>query len=260
MGTTNNFNTEMFERLHIDFAKKGWRASNKRDEFPQMTEWILRQENVVSFERYLSWVEAEHEKKRSAAAAEAAAAAAAPSIDLPQVVSLPQHPTAPNKSLSLIEKQHSVPHFSTHLRDYLNVLGARRRKFTPHVALPFAGLDVYYSFKLSLEGVEGGSAEQDTVKASPLGEPRFDTVIILTGDEAESFGLSAFPAPTSWPTTAMAYVQWFRPATLSSRSRKTHNMVGVERAYLADGTTPAWSIIPLANVRQSCMLFPNFLL
>lgn len=53
LGTTNNFNTEMFERLHIDFAKKGWRASNKRDEFPQMTKWILRQENVHSFERYL---------------------------------------------------------------------------------------------------------------------------------------------------------------------------------------------------------------
>ncbi|PPR02760.1 hypothetical protein CVT26_009432, partial [Gymnopilus dilepis] len=30
-GTTDNYNTEMFERLHIDFAKLGWRASNHRD-------------------------------------------------------------------------------------------------------------------------------------------------------------------------------------------------------------------------------------
>ncbi|KAL1705648.1 hypothetical protein EV121DRAFT_279498 [Schizophyllum commune] len=36
LGTTDNYNTELFERLHIDFAKKGWRASNKRDTFPQM--------------------------------------------------------------------------------------------------------------------------------------------------------------------------------------------------------------------------------
>ncbi|KAF9457694.1 hypothetical protein BDZ94DRAFT_1285159 [Collybia nuda] len=35
-GATDNYNSELFERLHIDFAKLGWRASNKRDEFPQM--------------------------------------------------------------------------------------------------------------------------------------------------------------------------------------------------------------------------------
>ncbi|KIY61623.1 hypothetical protein CYLTODRAFT_362602 [Cylindrobasidium torrendii FP15055 ss-10] len=52
-GTTNNFNTEMFERLHIDFAKKGWRASNHRDEFPQMTVWVSRQENMKSFDHCL---------------------------------------------------------------------------------------------------------------------------------------------------------------------------------------------------------------
>ena len=28
-GTTDNYNTEMFEWLHIDFAKHGWRASNQ---------------------------------------------------------------------------------------------------------------------------------------------------------------------------------------------------------------------------------------
>ncbi|KAL6301703.1 hypothetical protein BKA93DRAFT_818859 [Sparassis latifolia] len=32
LGTIDNYNTEMFERLHIDFAKKGWRASNQRDD------------------------------------------------------------------------------------------------------------------------------------------------------------------------------------------------------------------------------------
>ncbi|KIY60631.1 hypothetical protein CYLTODRAFT_363834 [Cylindrobasidium torrendii FP15055 ss-10] len=58
-GATNNFNTEMFERLHIEFAKKGWRASNKRDEFPQMTQWVTRQENITSFARYLAWTRRE---------------------------------------------------------------------------------------------------------------------------------------------------------------------------------------------------------
>ena len=39
-GTTDNYNTEMFERLHIDFTKDAWRATNHRDEFPQMVRWI----------------------------------------------------------------------------------------------------------------------------------------------------------------------------------------------------------------------------
>lgn len=55
LGTTENFNTEMFERLHIEFAKKGWRASNHREEFPQMTEWVNRQERIATFSRYLEW-------------------------------------------------------------------------------------------------------------------------------------------------------------------------------------------------------------
>ncbi|KAE9394162.1 hypothetical protein BT96DRAFT_958870 [Gymnopus androsaceus JB14] len=48
-GTTDNYNTEMFKHFHIDFSKKGWQASNKRDEFPQMTCWLSHQENVHSF-------------------------------------------------------------------------------------------------------------------------------------------------------------------------------------------------------------------
>ncbi|KAE9390508.1 hypothetical protein BT96DRAFT_959768 [Gymnopus androsaceus JB14] len=43
-GTTDNGNTEAFEHLHITFAKDGWRASNKRDAFPQMITWLSRQE------------------------------------------------------------------------------------------------------------------------------------------------------------------------------------------------------------------------
>jgi len=52
-GTTNNYNTEMFERFHIDFAKEGWRASNKRNAFPQMVNWLSRREKISMFDNYL---------------------------------------------------------------------------------------------------------------------------------------------------------------------------------------------------------------
>ena len=51
--TTNNYNTEMFERFHIDCTKEAWRASNFRDELPQMVQWLARQEKVTMFETYL---------------------------------------------------------------------------------------------------------------------------------------------------------------------------------------------------------------
>jgi len=52
-GTTDNYNTELFERLHIGFAKEGWRASNRKGEFPQMINWLSRHEKIAAFEVYL---------------------------------------------------------------------------------------------------------------------------------------------------------------------------------------------------------------
>ncbi|KJA16740.1 hypothetical protein HYPSUDRAFT_93749, partial [Hypholoma sublateritium FD-334 SS-4] len=43
-GTADNFNTENTERLHIDMAKNAYAASNRKDEYPQMTAWLDRQE------------------------------------------------------------------------------------------------------------------------------------------------------------------------------------------------------------------------
>ncbi|KAJ6612488.1 hypothetical protein B0H10DRAFT_2223102 [Mycena sp. CBHHK59/15] len=43
-GSADGFNTEAPERLHIDYAKAGYRASNKKDYIPQMTLWLQRQE------------------------------------------------------------------------------------------------------------------------------------------------------------------------------------------------------------------------
>ena len=40
LGATDNYNMEAFERLHIDFAKAGWRALNHRNALPQMVLWL----------------------------------------------------------------------------------------------------------------------------------------------------------------------------------------------------------------------------
>lgn len=54
-GTTDGFNTENSERLHIDLAKVGYLASNKKDYIRQMTQWLQRQESIHRFAGYLTW-------------------------------------------------------------------------------------------------------------------------------------------------------------------------------------------------------------
>ncbi|EPQ50020.1 hypothetical protein GLOTRDRAFT_51190, partial [Gloeophyllum trabeum ATCC 11539] len=57
-GSCDGYNTESPERLHIDYAKDAYRASNKREYTEQMTRWLCRQEAVAEFNSYLSWATA----------------------------------------------------------------------------------------------------------------------------------------------------------------------------------------------------------
>jgi Plavaka transposase len=54
-GTTDNYNTENTERLHIDLAKDAYRATNHKDEYPQMTTWLERKEKVLRHELFIAW-------------------------------------------------------------------------------------------------------------------------------------------------------------------------------------------------------------
>ena len=190
-GTTDNYNTEMFERLHIDFAKEGWRASNRRDAFPQMVAWLSRQEKVSLFDNYLDFVD--QMKTPNSTPVSSSCPKKIP------LISIPKFPTFPNKLISSIETTHHSPRFSQHLKEYLNSLltrptSARRANL---YSLPFNRLDVFSQFKFHPISIDDSDIncpeEDDTVKAipstttKPLG--RFDTVIVLQKDAAESTGI-----------------------------------------------------------------------
>ena len=57
LGSTDGYNTESPERLHIDCAKEGYRASNRRDYLEQMAIWLQRREAMWKREAYLVWIE-----------------------------------------------------------------------------------------------------------------------------------------------------------------------------------------------------------
>jgi len=56
LGSADGFNTESPERLHIDYAKEAYRASNRVDYYPQMTKWLQRQEAIHRHCAYLEWI------------------------------------------------------------------------------------------------------------------------------------------------------------------------------------------------------------
>ncbi|KAH9929841.1 uncharacterized protein B0H18DRAFT_873779 [Fomitopsis serialis] len=54
-GSCDGFNTELPERLHIDYAKQAYRASNRRNYLEQMVTWLARQEAVDLHTSYVRW-------------------------------------------------------------------------------------------------------------------------------------------------------------------------------------------------------------
>ncbi|KAL7278907.1 hypothetical protein ACG7TL_006738 [Trametes sanguinea] len=68
LGCLDGVNTENSERLHIDYAKKAYRASSRREYLSQMTTWLQRQEAVERRQAYLAWrtglLEAELQRER----------------------------------------------------------------------------------------------------------------------------------------------------------------------------------------------------
>ncbi|KAI1784561.1 hypothetical protein LXA43DRAFT_976630 [Ganoderma leucocontextum] len=153
LGTTDNYNMEMFERLHIDFAKAGWRASNQRNEFPQMINWLSRQEKMWQFESYISSLDPSIARHR-------------PPTRRP---CLPKRPSHPNKHIIHIEFQHNASGFSRALKEYLNIFLAPRtsNRIAALHSLPFNALDVYHQLKFNPEALEDDEEENDVVPTLP---------------------------------------------------------------------------------------------
>ncbi|QRV85193.1 hypothetical protein RhiJN_13211 [Ceratobasidium sp. AG-Ba] len=62
LGALDGYNTESPERLHIDFAKRAYRASNRNEFIAQMVQYLERREQVFKFDAYLRWAIPEYEE------------------------------------------------------------------------------------------------------------------------------------------------------------------------------------------------------
>jgi hypothetical protein len=63
LGALDGYNTESPERLHIDFAKRAYRATNRNDFVSQMVTYLERRERVFKFDAYLKWAIPEYAQR-----------------------------------------------------------------------------------------------------------------------------------------------------------------------------------------------------
>lgn len=210
-GTTDNTNTEIFERLHIDLAKEGWRASNKRNHFPQMVAWLSRQEKIASFDYYRRMIDEqtsigeklEDKEVEGILENEEEEIISRRSSDDMEVdgeedtiaFTLAKRAPEPKKAISRIVLTHGVPSFINALKLYLNSLRSNRlpAKKALENPLPFSTVDVWHQFKLTPSSLFDDVSVREIIKGLPVWKKskvaRFDTVVVMDNTDADGVGV-----------------------------------------------------------------------
>lgn len=193
-GTSDNYNTEFTERLHIELVKDAWRASNRKDAILQMMRWLSCREKIFSFESRFLWLQGRIKRHYTRV----------PS-DFPHI-NISHRPSLRNVSIDTLSQTHHAPDFLEALkqfvveyRDLSDRPRRRSRQSTRHVSLPFHHIDVWHHAKFITPNVQSNKAPDtfDIAHAVPsrldrgrktMAPARFDTVFVNhTG--AEEIGM-----------------------------------------------------------------------
>lgn len=171
-GSADGYSTEASERLHIDYAKDAYRASNKRDYVPQMVKWLSRQESVDFFDTYLEWVTSNAAGPGPAASAPPGSKSgrvigqSSPSGSIPaarsRIANAPPQELK-NKQASEIVAGHAASQFIPALTSFLRSQGC---SIHPQ---PFDTFDLYKRISVDLPQIPetGTSHCSDVVRATP---------------------------------------------------------------------------------------------
>ena len=199
-GTTDNFNTQYTERLHIDYAKLAYAATNKKDEYAQMTRWLERREKVQRHEQYLNWCQSGN----STLVSEHMRRWIPPGLDISRQMTLSNRPAFRSVPLDEIENKWCAPLFKTALRRYISLRNnphltlAQLEESLWDIPLPFRTLPIWNSIKfMHFDPVTGKKSTADAIHANPERKGRdhdkqtrrvcgrFDTALINEGHGQE---------------------------------------------------------------------------
>ncbi|KAH9005590.1 hypothetical protein EDB86DRAFT_3061765 [Lactarius hatsudake] len=282
-GTTDNYNTEQTERLHIDFTKDAYRATNHKDEYPQMTTWLERREKVLQHTAFI--------KRRQQPVAEERSSQPpiGPSGPVPRSVKMTRNPSAKAVSFDHLSEKHGAIDFQDVLADFIarvnhpEASAAALRTLAANTLIPFRSVPIFYRIKFTSNST---STVIDVVHVRPEqrdthGRPvpsRFDTAIVhhrhRPGGRAQGNKFNGqqiaqvrivfqlpersichlFPSLTTVLPTHLAYVEWFSPIPATPDANSL--LYRVSR-LTRNGRREA-SIIPVDSIFSSVHLFPRF--
>ncbi|KAH9975424.1 hypothetical protein BGW80DRAFT_1169067 [Lactifluus volemus] len=284
-GTTDNVNTQYTERLHIDFAKDAYAATNHKDEFSQMAIWLERREKLLRHAYHVKW----RLDWSLAPPSSPTDIWQPPGLNLDCVLHLSKHPTVYGVSFEDLTARYGASLFRTALARFvalandprLTAAQLERRIWT--VQIPFRKVAVWHQLKfLRTDPFTKITSTMDSVHARPesrdgrgrLVPGRFDVALINEDGNGDVTGIEGYRAarirvifslphnirhilfedPTYQVPQHLAYVEWYTRFDEPMPHHYLHK-VSVERD--AEGYCIC-SIVPVDRIRRSIHLFPRF--
>ena len=270
-GAADNYNTEQSERLHIDYTKYAFRATNFKDVENQMTRYMERKEAIHQHAAFIDWC-----KGGRLSLITPQFAYQRPSLALCPV--LTTYPSEKGISFESLYHRYGAIDFQDALADFivkhnhpeLSTSASWRR--ADNTLLPFRKVSAFHKIKFTNPGDEDKTII-DAVHIRPMARSahghtipgRFDTAFAKNGNRfrvvqirvvfqlPKSALTSIFLSSRPAPPVDLAYVEWFSPLSMPD---ECHGMYQVSRSY--HNNRRLASIIPLAEVCRSVQLFPAF--
>ncbi|KAH8997704.1 hypothetical protein EDB86DRAFT_2803420 [Lactarius hatsudake] len=278
-GSTDNYNTEQTERLHIDFTKDAYRTTNRKDEYPQMTTWLERREKIQQHAKFIAWRQrAPHDNTQHSEPI-------GPSKPVPRTIQMAQNPSLKAVSFNDLADKYRAFDFQDALTDFIAQLNHPQasatalRALAEDTLLPFRHVPVFHKIKFvsmpDSEIIDVVHVRPDQRDARGRTIPsRFDTVIVrgTPQDSAQGnkglriaqvrvvFQLPSkvlpqlFPSAEVAPPTHLAYVEWFSPIPTTPDSNSCLYRV----SKLARNGRRLASVIPVNDIYSSVHLLPRF--
>ncbi|KAH8987479.1 hypothetical protein EDB86DRAFT_3065716 [Lactarius hatsudake] len=278
-GSTDNYNTEQTERLHIDFTKDAYRATNHKDKYPQMTAWLECHEKIQQHMMFIAWQQQTQYDDTQCSEP------TGPSRPVPRTVQMARNLSLKAVSFNDLADKYGAFDFQDALTDFIaqfnhpQASAMALRALAEDTLLPFCHVPVFHKIKfvstpdLDIIDVVHVRPDQKDTRRCTI-PSRFDTVIVCSRPQDATHGNKGlriaqvrvvfqlpnkvlsqlFPSTDISPPTHLAYVEWFSPipTTPDSNSR----LFGVSR-LTRNGRCLA-SVIPVDNIYSSVHLLPRF--
>jgi hypothetical protein len=119
-GTTDNFDTQYTEQLHIDLTKDTYKATNHKDKYEQMTNWVNQKEHIRQHEQYIQW-------RQAGSCAPMCADLELPSLDTCWELSMTKHPSLSAVPLNTLQDSYGAPLFKVALRRFISTTNNRNQ-------------------------------------------------------------------------------------------------------------------------------------